>query len=115
MMNNLIRNLTLTTTLLSGAVLAGPLSVTVYNPGEKAIFPVSSSLVAGDKEAILIDAQFDVQNGQALVDMHLCWHAPSPSASSSARPPRWNRATSPTPPSGDPLASPTVRSPRAHP
>ena len=60
MMNNLIRNLTLTTTLLSGAVLAGPLSVTVYNPGEKAIFPVSSSLVAGDKEAILIDAQFDV-------------------------------------------------------
>ena len=69
MMNNLIRNLTLTTTLLSGAVLAGPLSVTVYNPGEKAIFPVSSSLVAGDKEAILIDAQFDVQDGQALVDM----------------------------------------------
>ena len=69
MMNNLIRNLTLTTTLLSGAVLAGPLSVTVYNPGEKAIFPVSSSLVAGDKEAILIDAQFDVQNGQALGDM----------------------------------------------
>lgn len=43
--------------------------MTVYNPGEKAIFPVSSSLVTGDKEAILIDAQFDVQNGQALVDM----------------------------------------------
>ncbi len=70
MMNNtLIRNLTLATTLLSGAALAAPLSVTVYNPGEKAIFPVSSSLVTGDKEAILIDAQFDMQNGQALVDM----------------------------------------------
>ncbi|MGG5827554.1 Vmh family MBL fold metallo-hydrolase [Aeromonas salmonicida] len=69
MNNTLIRNLTLATTLLSGAVLAGPLTVTVYNPGEKAIFPVSSSLVAGDKEAILIDAQFDVKNGQALVDM----------------------------------------------
>ena len=70
MMNNtLIRNLTLVTTLLSGAALAAPLSVTVYNPGEKAIFPVSSSLVTGDKEAILIDAQFDVQNGQALVEM----------------------------------------------
>ena len=70
MMNNtLIRNLTLATTLLSGAALAAPLSVTVYNPGEKAIFPVSSSLVTGDKEAILIDAQFDVQNGQALVEM----------------------------------------------
>lgn len=25
--------------------------------------------MAGDKEAILIDAQFDVKNGQALVDM----------------------------------------------
>ncbi len=80
MMNStLIRNLTLATTLLGGAALAttllggaalaAPLTVTVYNPGEKAIFPVSSSLVTGDKEAILIDAQFDVQNGQALVDM----------------------------------------------
>ncbi|WP_323965137.1 Vmh family MBL fold metallo-hydrolase [Aeromonas hydrophila] len=69
MNNTLIRNLTLATTLLSGAAMAAPLTVTVYNPGEKAIFPVSSSLVTGDKEAILIDAQFDVQNGQALVDM----------------------------------------------
>ncbi|MDX7923481.1 Vmh family MBL fold metallo-hydrolase [Aeromonas media] len=69
MNNTLVRNLTLATTLLSGAALAAPLNVTVYNPGEKAIFPVSSSLVTGDKEAILIDAQFDVQNGQALVDM----------------------------------------------
>jgi glyoxylase-like metal-dependent hydrolase (beta-lactamase superfamily II) len=69
MNNTLIRNLTLATTLLSGAAMAAPLTVTVYNPGEKAIFPVSSSLVAGDKEAILIDAQFDVKNGQALVDM----------------------------------------------
>ncbi len=70
MMNNtLVRNLTLATTLLSGAALAAPLNVTVYNPGEKAIFPVSSSLVTGDREAILIDAQFDVQNGQALVEM----------------------------------------------
>ena len=69
MNNTLIRNLTLATTLLSGAAMAAPLTVTVYNPGEKAIFPVSSSLVAGEKEAILIDAQFDVKNGQALVDM----------------------------------------------
>ncbi|WP_429155328.1 Vmh family MBL fold metallo-hydrolase [Aeromonas media] len=69
MNNTLVRNLTLATTLLSGAALAAPLNVTVYNPGEKAIFPVSSSLVTGDKEAILIDAQFDVQNGQALVEM----------------------------------------------
>ncbi|MGY3870748.1 Vmh family MBL fold metallo-hydrolase [Aeromonas crassostreae] len=69
MNRTLIRNLTLATTLLSGAAMAAPLSVTVYNPGESAIFPVSSSLVAGDKEAILIDAQFDVKSGQALVEM----------------------------------------------
>ncbi|MFM4995115.1 Vmh family MBL fold metallo-hydrolase [Aeromonas sanarellii] len=69
MNSTLIRSLTLATTLLGGTALAAPLTVTVYNPGEKAIFPVSSSLVTGDKEAILIDAQFDVQNGQALVDM----------------------------------------------
>ncbi|MGL6071602.1 MAG: hypothetical protein ACRC1E_10180, partial [Craterilacuibacter sp.] len=69
MNNSLIRNLALTSTLLSGVAMAGPLSVTVYNPGEKAIFPVSSSLVSGDKEAILIDAQFDVKNGEALVDL----------------------------------------------
>ena len=69
MNRTLIRNLTLATTLLSGAAMAAPLSVTVYNPGENAIFPVSSSLVAGDKEAILIDAQFDVKSGQALVEM----------------------------------------------
>ncbi|MGL6070755.1 Vmh family MBL fold metallo-hydrolase [Craterilacuibacter sp.] len=69
MNNSLIRNLALTSTLLSGVAMAGPLNVTVYNPGEKAIFPVSSSLVSGDKEAILIDAQFDVKNGEALVDL----------------------------------------------
>ncbi|MFM5135117.1 Vmh family MBL fold metallo-hydrolase, partial [Aeromonas rivipollensis] len=39
------------------------------NPGDKAIFPVSSELVTGDKEAILIDAQFGVNDGQALVDL----------------------------------------------
>ncbi|WP_349919043.1 Vmh family MBL fold metallo-hydrolase [Aeromonas veronii] len=69
MMNTVLRTLTLATTLLSGAALAGPLTVTVYNPGEKAIFPVSSELVSGDKEAILIDAQFGVNDGKALVDL----------------------------------------------
>lgn len=68
-MNTTLRTLTLATTLLSGAALAGPLTVTVYNPGEKAIFPVSSELVSGDKEAILIDAQFGVNDGKALVEL----------------------------------------------
>ncbi|PJG59283.1 Vmh family MBL fold metallo-hydrolase [Aeromonas cavernicola] len=69
MNNTLIRHLTLATALLSGTALAAPLNVTLFNPGDKAIFPVSSSLISGDKEAILVDAQFDVQNGQALVDL----------------------------------------------
>lgn len=68
-MNTALRTLTLATTLLSGAALASPLTVTVYNPGEKAIFPVSSELVSGEKEAILIDAQFGVNDGKALVEL----------------------------------------------
>ncbi|MFM5092749.1 Vmh family MBL fold metallo-hydrolase [Aeromonas rivipollensis] len=68
-MNTVLRTLTLATTLIGGAALASPLTVTVYNPGDKAIFPVSSELVTGDKEAILIDAQFGVNDGKALVDL----------------------------------------------
>ena len=37
---------------------AAELSLDVYNPGTQAIFPVSSVLVSGEKEAILVDAQF---------------------------------------------------------
>ncbi|ALP42516.1 Vmh family MBL fold metallo-hydrolase [Aeromonas schubertii] len=64
-----ITPLALATALTATAAGAAPLSIEVYNPGENAIFPVSSELVLGEKEAILIDAQFDVKNGQALVDM----------------------------------------------
>jgi glyoxylase-like metal-dependent hydrolase (beta-lactamase superfamily II) len=60
----------LAASLLLGAVAnASELKVTPYNPAEKGIFPVSSSLVTGDKEAILVDAQFGVGDGKALVDM----------------------------------------------
>lgn len=71
MMNTtLIRNLTLTSALLSSAAaFSAPLTVTVYNPGSKGIFPVASEIVSGNKESILIDAQFGVGDGQALVDM----------------------------------------------
>lgn len=64
-----LRTLTLATTLIAGTALAAPLTVTLYNPGDKAIFPVSSELVSGEKEAILIDAQFGVNDGQALVEL----------------------------------------------
>ncbi|MGL5287814.1 MAG: Vmh family MBL fold metallo-hydrolase [Aeromonas sp.] len=61
--------LTLVSTLMAGTAGATTLHLEVYNPGDKAVFPVSSELVTGNKEAILIDAQFDVKHGQALVDL----------------------------------------------
>lgn len=47
---------------------AAPLTLDVYNPGATAIFPVSSVLVSGDKDAILIDAQFGKAQAQQVVD-----------------------------------------------
>lgn len=47
---------------------AAPLTVDTYNPQEKAIFAVSSTLVSGPKEAVLFDAQFSVKDGEALVE-----------------------------------------------
>lgn len=57
--------------LLVGAAAANAseLKVISYNPADKGIFPVSSSLVTGDKEAMLVDAQFGVGDGKALVEL----------------------------------------------
>lgn len=52
---------------LSAIAHAAPLTLDVYNPGEKAIFPVSSTIVSGEHEAILIDAQFQRNDAEALV------------------------------------------------
>lgn len=66
-------NFLLRATLLSGmaftalANAAGALQLDVYNPGEHAIFPVSSEIISGKKEVILIDAQFQRNDAQALV------------------------------------------------
>lgn len=49
--------------------VAQPLKTEVYNPGEKAIFAVTSVLVSGARDAILIDAQFSTADAQKLVDM----------------------------------------------
>ena len=46
----------------------GPLTLDVYNPGETAIFPVSSVLVSGEKDAILVDAQFGKAQAGQVVD-----------------------------------------------
>ncbi|RZQ02205.1 MBL fold metallo-hydrolase [Vibrio vulnificus] len=53
---------------LSQPALAA-LKLTTYNPQEKAIFPVSSTLISGKNEAILFDAQFSTTEGKALVEL----------------------------------------------
>lgn len=44
------------------------LHLTVYNPGAKSLFPVSSEIVTGPRHAILIDAQFQRDDAEKLVD-----------------------------------------------
>ncbi|GAB4062591.1 MBL fold metallo-hydrolase [Uliginosibacterium sediminicola] len=62
-------SLTLATLGLLAASSAGAagLSLEVYNPGDKAIFPVSSTIIAGAHEVILVDAQFQRNDAEALV------------------------------------------------
>lgn len=50
------------------AAFAAPLKLEVFNPGEAAIFPVASVLVTGDKDAVLVDAQFSRGEAQKLVE-----------------------------------------------
>ncbi|MEO6677582.1 MAG: MBL fold metallo-hydrolase, partial [Pseudomonas sp.] len=49
------------------AAAASTLTLDVYNPGDKAIFPVTSVLVSGAKEAILVDAQFGKSQAEQVV------------------------------------------------
>nr|WP_295987812.1 MBL fold metallo-hydrolase [uncultured Variovorax sp.] len=49
------------------AQAAQPLRLDVYNPGAKSMFPVSSEIVSGQADAVLIDAQFQRNDAEALV------------------------------------------------
>lgn len=64
-----VKRLTLATAALAFAAsaMAADLKLDVYNPGEAAIFPVSSVLVSGAKDAILVDAQFGKGQAEQLV------------------------------------------------
>jgi glyoxylase-like metal-dependent hydrolase (beta-lactamase superfamily II) len=46
-----------------------PLKTEVYNPGAAGIFEVSSTLVTGARDAVLVDAQFSTVDAQKLVDL----------------------------------------------
>lgn len=64
------RSITLLITALAASnyVSAADLTITHYNPGKNAIFPASSVLVSGEKELMLFDAQFSVEDGKKLVE-----------------------------------------------
>lgn len=53
---------------VAAGALAQPLTLDIYNPRENAVFPVSSTLISGEKDAILVDAQFSNTEAQALVE-----------------------------------------------
>ncbi|MGE8408014.1 MAG: MBL fold metallo-hydrolase [Pseudomonas sp.] len=44
------------------------LQLTVYNPGSEALFPVSSVIVSGQHDAILVDAQFGKAQAEQVVE-----------------------------------------------
>lgn len=48
---------------------AAELKITPFNPGENGLFSVSSSLIEGPNEVLLVDAQFEKSNAEKLVKM----------------------------------------------
>ncbi|CAI0699632.1 MBL fold metallo-hydrolase [Serratia ficaria] len=54
-------------TLSAYATAADALTLEVYNPGEKSVFPVSSEIISGKHEVALIDAQFQRNDAEELV------------------------------------------------
>lgn len=55
-----------------GASPAGELkslTLEVFNPGEEGIFPVTSTLIYGERDAVLVDAQFQKRYAKHLVEM----------------------------------------------
>lgn len=64
-----IKTLALMMALAAAPAVATPLQLAVYNPQDQGVFPVSSTLITGTHEAMLIDAQFSPQDGEKLVAM----------------------------------------------
>ncbi|WP_454878699.1 MBL fold metallo-hydrolase [Serratia inhibens] len=54
-------------TVSTYAAAADTLTMEVYNPGEKGVFPVSSEIISGEHEVALIDAQFQRNDAEELV------------------------------------------------
>ncbi|WP_411383143.1 MBL fold metallo-hydrolase [Pseudomonas sp. L7] len=64
-----LRSLMLACVALTGqAMAADPLHLDVYNPGHDALFPVSSVIVSGEREAVLVDAQFGKTQAEQVAE-----------------------------------------------
>ena len=64
-LKKIVLSAVMTVIALSGE--AKGLTLKVYNPGTSAIFPVTSTIVYGKKDAALIDAQFQKQYAEQVV------------------------------------------------
>ncbi len=60
---------TLLMTSLALSAQANTLNIETYNPKTTSIFPVTSSLITGENEAILVDAQFHKKDAEKLVQL----------------------------------------------
>ncbi|HEK1770752.1 MBL fold metallo-hydrolase [Pseudomonas parafulva] len=64
-----LRSLMLACVALTGQAMAAvPLHLDVYNPGHDALFPVSSVIVSGEREAVLVDAQFGKAQAEQVAE-----------------------------------------------
>lgn len=55
--------------LLSTAAFAADLTITHFTPNAESFFPVSSNLIEGPTEVVLVDAQFEKDDADKLVEM----------------------------------------------
>lgn len=62
-----LKTLLASSVMLSASAFAAELSYKVYNPHAQGIFPVTSTLISGEKDAVLVDAQFSVNDAKNLV------------------------------------------------
>ncbi|MBO1811253.1 hypothetical protein J4G53_23670 [Serratia ureilytica] len=68
-MKKLVSALFIASVTLSAAASVSTLNLKTFNPGADAIFPVTSTLVYSDHDAVLVDAQFQKKYAQQVIDM----------------------------------------------
>lgn len=68
-MEKLLSTSLFTSVTASTTASASTLNLKTFNPGAAAIFPVASTLVYGEHDAVLVDAQFQKQYAREVVDM----------------------------------------------